>query len=376
MTVTSSAAVVHEWVAGRAGSEKVFEALANVLPTADLLALSREPAVELDVGGRNIRTSMLDSTTLRGRRSLTLPLMPTAWRHMGRARYSHVVTSHHACAAHNRLASEVHLAYVHSPMRYVWSPELDHRGANRYLAAPRAAMKFLDLRAARRLTDIAANSREVASRIERFWGREARVIHPPVDTPFFRPGAEMDDDSLPADYLLGFGRWIDYKRLDLVIDVGARLRVPVVIAGGGPLGPALKAHAASSGTQVNFVEHPSQLEVRRLLRRARALVFPTLEDFGIVPVEAQACGTPVVALAAGGALETVAHQRTGLLVPELRAEAFAEAVEGLGTTSTQECREWAVQFSAERFQVEVAEWLRAYDFPGVLPAHLPDVVPS
>ena len=126
-------AVVHEWIASRAGSEKVFERLAQVFPRADLFALSHEPAVPLRVAGRRIRTTVLDNRLTRRRRGVTLPLMPLAWKLRGpRRAYDVVMTSHHAFASSNTLAahSGVHLCYVHSPARYVWSPELDQRGAS------------------------------------------------------------------------------------------------------------------------------------------------------------------------------------------------------------------------------------------------------
>ncbi|WP_345711320.1 glycosyltransferase, partial [Kineococcus glutinatus] len=322
-------AVVHEWIAARAGAEQVFAALAGAWPGADLYALSAVPGVDLDLQGRRPRTTFLDHPALRDRRGLTLPLMPLAWRALGTPGYDLVVTSHHAFAAANRLTRDgAHLAYVHSPARYVWNPELDGRGSSPALAPARRLLGAVDRRAAARLTAVAANSAEVARRVERCWGRPATVVHPPVDVEFFgaRDPGDREPLDLPDGYLLALGRWVPYKEHALVIEVAELLRRPAVIAGSGPLAAALRARAASASVPVTVVEAPDRERVRELHRRAGALVFPAHEDFGIVPVEAMAAGTPVVALGRGGAAETVVDGRTGALVAEHRAAAYAEAV--------------------------------------------------
>ena len=356
-------AVVHEWVAARAGAEQVFEALAGAWPGADLYALSRAPGVPLELGGRPLGTTALDHPLTRDRRAATLPLMPLAWRALGRGRahegYDLVVTSHHAFAAANRLARPggVHLAYVHTPARYVWSPELDGRGASPLLVPARRLLAGVDRRAAARLTAVAANSREVAARVERFWGREATVVHPPVDVDRFAPAAgDRDLLDLPAGYLLALGRFVPYKNHALVVDVAERLRRPAVLAGAGPLAPALRERAATASVPVAVVEGPGDEQVRELLRRASALVFPTFEDFGLVPVEAMASGTPVVALARGGAAETVLDGVTGALVADHHPHAYAEAVARAEACSPARCTRRARGFGPQRFREELTAW--------------------
>jgi glycosyltransferase involved in cell wall biosynthesis len=222
----------------------------------------------------------------------------------------------------------------------------------------RRVLQHADRRIAGRLDGIAANSAAVADRIHRFWNREARVIHPPVDTNYFCPGVGVEHTlDLPDGFLLGFGRWIGYKNLDLVIKTAEAAGRPAVIAGAGPLAPALRRQAAESRSPVLIVEAPGQGTVLELLRRAAVLVFPTHEDFGLIPVEAQACGTAVVALAAGGALETVIDGRTGALVAELTVHALVEGVERAASTEPEEIRRHALQFSYQVFANRIKEWV-------------------
>jgi glycosyltransferase involved in cell wall biosynthesis len=354
-------AIVHEWVAARAGSEQVFEALAQLYPEADLHALTVDPSVPLDVQGRSIRTTFLDRPGLRDKRGAVLPLMPLAWRMMGNSDHDVVLMSHHAFAATNRLGrpGAARLAYVHTPARYVWTPELDGRGTSPFLAPARRALGSMDRRAASRLTSVAANSREVAHRIRAFWQREARVIHPPVDTDYFAQPAQ-DVMDLPTEFVLGLGRWIPYKNHLLVIEVAELAGIPAVIAGAGPLAAQLRARAAKSQVPVLVLERPAREEVRELFRRATVLMFPTEEDFGIVPVEAMAAGTPVVAYAKGGATETVVEGASGVLVAEHSAHAYLEGIRRARDIPAMECRINAQRFSRPRFDQEILNWVAEF----------------
>lgn len=353
-------AIVHEWIASRAGSEQVFEELARLWPQADLYALTRDPDVAMDFGGRHVRTTMLDVPTLRNRRNVTLPLMPLAWRALRGGGYDVTISSHHAFAASNSLARHgVRLAYVHSPARYVWSPDIDQRGAHWALAPARRALRTFDLGVARRLDGVSANSTEVAKRIARFWKRDARVIHPPVDTEYF--GAEHEATlELPERFVVGFGRWIPYKNHEMVLRVADMLGVPAVLAGSGPLEADLRRVAADCSVPVIFVRSPSRPVVRELLARAQVLLFPTHEDFGMIPVEAMAAGTPVVAMARGGAQETVLDGVSGRLVGEQRVAAYAEAVREAADCRPADCRQQAARFGRSRFAAEVTGWVHEY----------------
>ena len=350
-------AVLHEWVAAYAGSEQVFEAIARMLPSADLIALSYEPTVKLDVGARRIRTTFLDRQTLRSRRHLTLPIMPIAWRSLGTANYDVVVSSHHAFAHTNRLAAGVHLCYVHSPARYLWSPEIDARGAAWYLGPVRAALRRLDLAASEMVTAYAANSTAVAERIEKFWGRDSTVIHPPVRVGFF---SETSPKAPTRDYVLGVGRWIPYKNLHLVIAAADLAGLPVKIAGRGADKSRLVAAAADAKVPVELIESPSDDQLRSLYRNAACLVFPTIEDFGIVPVEAQAAGTPVVAPAQGGALDTIVDGISGVLTRNVSADQSAAGIRDCTSITEHDCRQSSFRFDELTFEREMARWLFEY----------------
>lgn len=349
-------ALVHEWVAARAGSEKVFEQLAAALPSADLFTLSAAPGVELNVGKRSIQTSFLDNPYLRDRRGLTLPIMPLSWAALGVEKYDVVVTSHHAFAHSNRLVRNtgLHLAYVHSPARYVWTPEVDGRGSHPLLAPARAAMRRYDKRVSQRITTYAANSSVVAARIRQFWERDSRVIFPPVDTDFFetRTNAGYVDEP----YLLGVGRFVTYERMDLVIKAAEVAGVKGVIAGSGPDERRLRQMAAEASVPIEVLVSPTDIGLRELMQRATALIFPTEEDFGIVPVEAQAAGTPVIAPAYGGALDTVIHGKTGFHVPDLEPQTLARAAHAAQDLDSEACRTHARQFSIRAFHARVEDW--------------------
>lgn len=352
-------ALVHEWLVVRAGSELVFEALARCMPDADLFSLTAAPGGLANLGNRHVTTSVLDRPSLRDRRALTLPLMPAAWRLAARGReYETVVTSHHAAAIQfaRHCTVERHLAYIHTPARYVWSPELDGRGSSRLLWPMRRAMQRSDRRAVESIDSLAANSEEVAARIRRFWNREARVIHPPVDTDYF--GAKACSSGPPSrDFILGMSRFVAYKRLDLVIDAGDLLGLPVVIAGAGPHEQTLRRRAEEARVPVRFVIQPTNAELRELYRNAACLVFPAHEDFGIVPVEAQAAGTPVVGIQSGGVLESVSNGVTGILVEHATPSALARGVIEAGGISADACRAWASRFSSARFEREALAWI-------------------
>lgn len=348
----------HEWLAARHGSEKTFETMAAVFPAADIYGLTWNPASGLDFGGRPVATTFLDRVPgLRDRRMLQLPLMPLAWRYASRNRYDVVVTSSHACAKGFRPArGALHLCYCYTPMRYLWLSAIDQRRPRSAASAPvEHCLRAWDRASVRWVDGFAAISSTVQARIEELYGRPSVVIHPPVDTDHFTPGEAIRRPG----FALAVSRMVPYKRLDLAIRACHRLRHPLVVAGAGPAEPALRALTARLGANVRFVVDPGDAELRDLYRSADVLVFPAEDDFGIVPVEAQACGTPVVAVGRGGALDTVLPGVTGLLAPAQDEAALAEAIEeALGTSFDRAaCRANAERFSADVFRSRFRRWV-------------------
>jgi glycosyltransferase involved in cell wall biosynthesis len=350
-------AVAHEWLAARAGSEKTFEAIARALPDADLYALTADPAIPWEVD-RPIATTFLDHRPLRDRRELTLPLMPLAWRWATKERYDLVVTSSHACVKGFRPARMAnHLCYTHTPMRYAWLGDVDARRLPRILTGP---LRSWDRRAADWVDAFAANSTAVADRIRDFYGREAVVIPPPVDTTWFCPeaGGSRGDDR--GGFVLAVGRFISYKRFDVLVDLARASDLSVVIAGRGPLEPMLRA-AAAELTNLTVVTGPDDTVLRDLYRRAGVLVFPGNEDFGLVPLEAQACGTPVVALGIGGALDTVSDGLTGILVDDVGPSTLVTAIDRLDRMDqaglAAACRAQAATFDISSFTRRFTDWV-------------------
>ena len=362
-------ALAHEWLSDRCGSEKTFLAMAQAFPEADLHALTWDRAtVPLE---RPVATTLLDRAgPLRNRRDVLLPLMPLAWRYSSRRRYEVVVTSSHACAKGFWPAREaLHLCYCYTPLRYVWFAENDSRapsGPLRRLAADR--LRAWDRASVQWVDEFAAISTAVQARIEHLYGRSARVIFPPVDTNFYTPAPEIPRGRSA----LVVSRMVPYKRIDLAIRACAALRHPLVVAGSGPDEARLRSLAAELGADATFVIAPSDEQLRHLYRSAAVVLFPAEEDFGIVAVEAQACGTPVVALAAAGSLETVRPGESGVLVARQDEEHFAGGLaDALGRHfDPADCRRHALSFSTERFLAEFRDWVetaaRARGLPPML----------
>ncbi len=353
--------VVHERFTEFAGSEAVVEQLARRWPQAPLLApVSRPGVMPADLEHRVTSTRL--SGLLRGSGyAHLLPALPVAMRRLPVPDADVVIASHHAFASQvvHATAAPV-VAYVHSPARWVWDPqmrrgEVGGRAGELGLAAFAAGFRRHDRAAAARLRTVVANSTAVADRVRRWWGRDAEVVHPPVDTDFYTPDATVPRE----DFFLLAGRMVPYKRPDLAVRAAARAGVPLVVAGDGRSRAEVEALA---GPGTTFVGRVDDEELRSLYRRCRALLMPGVEDFGIVPVEAQACGAPVVAVDAGGARDSVRDGETGLLVPTARrghAEValWADALTGAASTGFDPAvaRRNAESFSRSLFRDRMAD---------------------
>jgi glycosyltransferase involved in cell wall biosynthesis len=353
-------ALVHDWLTGMRGGEKVLEVLCELYPDADILTLfHRRGSVSPTIERHHIHTSWLQRLPLADRHYRRyLPLFPAAVERFDLSPYDLVISSSH-CVAKSviRPARARHLCYCHSPMRYAWDQFDAYFGADRVGAVASrllyrpilSRLAAWDARTATRADRFVANSRHVAGRIGRYYNREATVVYPPVDTAFYSPAA-----IAPESHFLIVSALVPYKRIDLAIEacrrVGARLR----IVGDGPDRTRLERIA---GGDVALLGSLSDEAVRDEYRRALAFILPGEEDFGIAPLEAQACGRPVVALARGGALETVVDGETGVLFTELTAESLIAAINRAAGLRVEpgRVRAHAEQFSRERHVVRMRQ---------------------
>lgn len=325
-------AFVHDWLTAHTGSERTLEAAASLFPEAPIFALVWDERALAHTSLPQHRVVPSFIQRLPGSRrhyQRYLPLMPLAVEQFDLRGYDVVISSSH-CVAKGALTSaeQLHISYVHTPMRYAWDLYQDYLDAPRMRRRPggllaRLVLHYLrqwDVAAANRVDRFVANSQYVAQRIAKTYRREARVIHPPVDVERFRA------DRPREDFYVAAGRLVPYKRTQQIVEAFNALGRKLVIIGDGPERAALQRLAKAN---VSFLGQQPDEVLADHLSRCRGLVFAGQEDFGIVPVEAQAAGAPVVALRRGGVRETVVDGRTGLLYDEPTPAALAAAVREL-----------------------------------------------
>ncbi len=360
-------AIVHDWLTGMRGGEKALEAVCERFPDATIFTLIHVPgSVSPTIERHRIHTSPLQRLPrVRRYYRYCLPLFPWAIEQFDLDGFDLVLSVSH-CAAKSviRAPSATHLCYCLTPMRYAWDQYEAYFSPGRVgpwrarLAAPvMRQMAGWDRATATRPDRYVAISHYVAGRIRRYYNRQASVVYPPVDTDFYRPNG-----SEPEDFALVVSALVPYKRIGLAVEACDRAHVPLVVVGDGPDRAKLERDARG---HTRFLGRVSDHEIRDLYRRATMVLLPGEEDFGIVPLEAQACGRPVVALGRGGALETVVEGVTGALVDEPSAEAFADAIARVraGAFDRTAIRQHAERFGRARFGDEmhalVAETLAA-----------------
>lgn len=352
-------ALVHERFTEVAGSENVVEQLSIEWPEACVrVPIARPSGVPDGLSTPPGTSGWLDPLyRLIGQRSYAplLPLMPLAFRRMPLHDADVVVASHHAFATQVVYATDAPVvAYVHSPARWAWDKHLrageaGGRLGEIALTVLAARTRRNELAAAPRLSRIVANSTAVAQRIADCWNRPADVVHPPVNTTFYRPDPEIERQ----DYFLLAGRLVPYKRADLAIRAAKMADVPLIVAGDGRF---LQQCQTLAGPRTTFLGRVSNTELRKLYRTSKALLMPGVEDFGIGPVEAMACGSAVLALGEGGALDTMRSGITGELVAHGAdasvVEGFAEAMASFRPDNydATAIRTHAEQFSERAFR--------------------------
>lgn len=374
-------ALVHDWLTGMRGGEKCLEVVCRRFPDAGLFTLLHQPgSTSPAIERMRITTSFLQSVPGVGRNyRYLLPLMPAA---IGRLKIPYdvdlVLSFSHAVAKSVQPPPGVpHVCYCFTPMRYAWHRRGDYFSTSaRFPNTPVSAVRNLLLDLIRqwdrdtsgRVTHFVAISRTIAERIADSYGRSSRIIYPPVDTDFYTPG---DYDLAPSStqyfpdtpYYVCVSALVPYKRIDLAIEACNQLGRHLLVIGSGPQRRRLEQIA---GPTVKLVGWRANDEIRDHLRRARALLFPGNEDFGIVPAEAQACGTPVVAFGRGGATETVLaaderHQGSGLFFDEQTPQSLAGAIRRLEAHpdwfSPRVARRQAERFALGRFERELVGYL-------------------
>jgi len=356
-------AIVHEWFVNYAGSERVVEQMLRVLPQAELYALVDflPPGRRGFIRNKPVTTSYLQKMPLaRTRYRSYLALMPHAVEQLDVSGYDLVISSSHAVAKGVLTApDQLHLCMCYSPIRYAWDLQHEYlrgsglgRGARGWIAKwVLHYLRLWDVRTAHGVDRFIAISRFIAGRIRKTYGRDATVIYPPVSLDRFPLRHEKED------FYLAVSRMVPYKRMDLIVETFSRHlpRLEVVVIGDGP---GLRKVRRIAGPNVTLLGHAPQEVLSDHMQRAKALVFAAKEDFGIVPVEAQSCGTPVIAYGRGGAAETVIDGETGILFDRQTPECLAAAIERFESRSESldpdRIRSNAERFGEERFRREFA----------------------
>ena len=366
-------AFIHDWLTGMRGGEKVLEVFCELFPDAHLYTLLHiKGSVSQTIENMDIRTSFLQRLPfIEKRYRYFLPLFPAAIERFDLSDYNLIVSTSH-CVAKGVIPSPYacHISYIHTPMRYIWDMYHEYFGKNSSLIL-KICMPFFanylrmwDVSSSARVDYFVANSRHVASRIKRYYNREAKVICPPVDTERFMCAKEK------GDYYLIVSSFAPYKRLELAIDAFNRLRLPLKVVGKGQDEKKLKNMA---GKCVEFLGWKSDEELKEFYRGCKAIIFPGEEDFGIVPVEAMACGRPVIAYGRGGVIESViplnpsgkrinkGESPTGVFFYEQTVDALVDAVgffeKNQAEFDSREISKNAQRFGRERFKEEIKDFI-------------------
>lgn len=357
-------ALVHEWLTNYAGSERVVEQMLLVYPQADVFAtIDFVPDNErYFLQGKPVKTTFIQNIPFsRTKYRQLLPLAPLAVEQHNLSGYDLIISSSHAVAKGVLTGpDQLHLCMCYSPIRYAW--DLQHQylaetGLDKGLKG--CVVKWLlhkirlwDFRTANGVDAFMAISRFIARRIWKVYRRESEVIYPPVDVHGF------DFCEIKEDFYMTASRMVPYKRIDIIVDAFSKLpEKQLIVIGDGPDFEKIKQKAAQNVTMLGY----QQFEIMKgYMQRAKAFIFAAEEDFGIVPLEAQACGTPVIAFGKGGALETIMgldnSQPTGLFFSEQTADAVVDAIMHFESVQNQitpqACRDNALRFSPERFRAE------------------------
>ncbi len=352
-------ALVHDYLNQFGGAERVLLALSRIFPAAPIYTLFYEPEVfDGHFKDREIKTSFLDHSFIRRRHRLFIPLFAKAAGSLDLGdEYDLIISDSAGWAKGVTYSRGKHIAYIHTPLRYAWEPEewLTALFPKPLVKLATPIIRYLrhwDKASSRKPDVILANSEYTARKIKRFYGRGAAVLHPPVNNAIFYP----DLNPGKEDYFVAFGRLIHYKCFDLVIKAFNKLELPLKIIGSGPDEERLRKLVRSN--QIEMIpEIKDESILRRIVSDSQALIFPQVEDFGLVAAESLACGTPVIAYAAGGALEIVVDGINGVFFEEQTEESLTRAVRRFQEMKFQEeeVASSAQKFSEALFRQNLAQ---------------------
>lgn len=354
-------AIVHDWLVNMGGGERIIKILHELFPEAPIYTAvfdkSRMPA---EFTAMDIRTTFIQRMPFGKKRYQSyLPLMPLAFEQLDLTEYDLVISSSTSCAKGVITRSDtLHICYCNTPMRYAWDFYFEYirdKGAlsRIVIGAFMNYIRMWDRLSADRVDFFIANSQNVANRIKKHYKRDSDVIHPPVNAGFYKPS------GLREDFYLIVSRLVRYKRLDLAVQAFSELGIPLKIIGSG--GELERLKSAAKGN-IEFLGRLSDDETNICYSRCKAFVFPGEEDFGITPLEAQACGKPVIAYGKGGALETVIEGKTGIFFLEQSVESLKEAVikmeSSIDSFDMQIIREHAERFDEGIFKANINEYIK------------------
>lgn len=359
-------AIVQEWLVTVGGSDKVVKAILDVFPDADIYTLvaKKEVCDELDIPWEKVHTSFIQKMPLGTKKHRAyLPLFPFAIEQFDLRGYDVVISSSH-CVAKGVLtkADQLHICYCHSPIRYCWDmyneyleeSHLDKGFKSWLVRLMLHPIRQFDAIAGSRVDYYISNSDYVGQRIRKTYRRKATTIHPNIDISNF----ELCNDK--QEYYLASSRLVAYKKIDTIIEAFNQMPDKKLVVIGG--GPNLEAYRKLANANVTVMGYQPFDVLKDKMQRAKAFVFAADEDFGMIPIEAQSCGTPVIAYGHGGSLETVNGGKTGLFFDEQTPEAIVEAVNRFEAMGSQpfapaDCRKWSEGFSEERFKREIKEFV-------------------
>jgi len=323
-------AIVHDWLTNYGGAETFVELWLRMYPNADIYTLVYDKKkLSGHFEGTKIYTSYLQKLPFATKiYTKLLKFMPKAFESFDLSGYDLVLCSSSSCAKGVIVPPYIpQIAYIHSPMRYAWDLYFDYKKRSGkltqfFMSKWIPSIRLWDYVSAQRIDTIIANSKYIARRIKKFWNRDAQVIYSPLNVSRFQP-----DDSVTQreDYYVFFSRLVPYKRADLAIDACIKLNKKLVVIGGGSEEETLR-EIAKGHSNITFTGRAPDAEVQMHLQRCKALLFCAEEDFGLTPLEAQACGCPVIAFGRGGARETVLENKTGLFFEKQTSESLQEAI--------------------------------------------------